>query len=399
MNNSFYRTVWRWHFFAGLVFAPVLIALAITGAIYLFKPWVEPLMHANLYYVEQGTVQKDPQTLLDAAKTYNVNARVTNYTAPQDENRAAQFAIETTGVSSDSDTVNGTVFVNPYNAEVLGFLPSTGRFMDVILLLHGELMIGTIGDRIVELAACWGVILLVTGLYLYWPSIISVGTLFKRPTPGVGRNWWKNTHALVGVWGSLGILMLILTGLPWAGVMGEQINRIATSTHTGYPDNLWGNVPTSVVPTKEIAKTAWAAEQLPVPKSQSTISSAVGLNDIDALVRSEKMAKGYTITLPASQDGVYTAAVFPRDVTAQATLHIDQYSGAVLADLRYADYGPLAKIIETGIALHEGRLLGPVNLVVCFLLCIALVFITVSGAVMWWKRRPNGKSGIPRKLE
>ncbi|GAA3314256.1 hypothetical protein GCM10020331_006360 [Ectobacillus funiculus] len=33
--------------------------------------------------------------------------------------------------------------------------------------IHGELMSGTIGDRIVELAACWAVVLIVTGLFFY----------------------------------------------------------------------------------------------------------------------------------------------------------------------------------------------------------------------------------------
>ena len=36
-----YRTVWRWHFFAGAFCVPFVIFLSITGAIYLFKPQIE----------------------------------------------------------------------------------------------------------------------------------------------------------------------------------------------------------------------------------------------------------------------------------------------------------------------------------------------------------------------
>lgn len=32
-----YRTVWRWHFYAGLFCIPFVIWLSITGSIYLFK--------------------------------------------------------------------------------------------------------------------------------------------------------------------------------------------------------------------------------------------------------------------------------------------------------------------------------------------------------------------------
>ncbi|MCR8984715.1 PepSY domain-containing protein [Brevibacillus laterosporus] len=30
--------VWRWHFYAGVLFSPFLIILACSGALYLFKP-------------------------------------------------------------------------------------------------------------------------------------------------------------------------------------------------------------------------------------------------------------------------------------------------------------------------------------------------------------------------
>jgi hypothetical protein len=36
-RNSLYQAVWRWHFYAGLIFAPFLIILAVTGSIYLLR--------------------------------------------------------------------------------------------------------------------------------------------------------------------------------------------------------------------------------------------------------------------------------------------------------------------------------------------------------------------------
>ena len=36
-----YRTLWRWHFYAGLFCIPFVVLLALTGAIYLFKPQLE----------------------------------------------------------------------------------------------------------------------------------------------------------------------------------------------------------------------------------------------------------------------------------------------------------------------------------------------------------------------
>ena len=36
-----YRTIWRWHFYAGLFVVPMVLILALSGALYLFKPQVE----------------------------------------------------------------------------------------------------------------------------------------------------------------------------------------------------------------------------------------------------------------------------------------------------------------------------------------------------------------------
>ncbi|HVW01775.1 MAG TPA: PepSY domain-containing protein, partial [Planctomycetaceae bacterium] len=36
-----YRSVWRWHFYAGLFCIPFVIVLALSGSIYLFKPQIE----------------------------------------------------------------------------------------------------------------------------------------------------------------------------------------------------------------------------------------------------------------------------------------------------------------------------------------------------------------------
>lgn len=47
MTSNLYRAVWRWHFFAGLIILPVLVWLATTGAIYLYKPELERTLYRD----------------------------------------------------------------------------------------------------------------------------------------------------------------------------------------------------------------------------------------------------------------------------------------------------------------------------------------------------------------
>jgi uncharacterized iron-regulated membrane protein len=56
------------------------------------------------------------------------------------------------------------------------------------------------------------------------------------------------------------------------------------------------------------------------------------------------------------------------------------------------------KTVEIGIAFHEGRLFGWPNLILNLLACLSLIFIAVTGALMWWIRRPKGAIGVPEKF-
>ena len=53
--------------------------------------------------------------------------------------------------------------------QVLKTVDENARFMKVLFRLHGELLMGNRGSAVVELAASWAIIMIVTGLYLWWP--------------------------------------------------------------------------------------------------------------------------------------------------------------------------------------------------------------------------------------
>src|SRR3954452_3501483 len=52
-SGGLFRAFWRWHFYAAFIVAPVLLVLASTGLIYLFRFQLEAMMHADVMKVEQ----------------------------------------------------------------------------------------------------------------------------------------------------------------------------------------------------------------------------------------------------------------------------------------------------------------------------------------------------------
>jgi len=128
------------------------------------------------------------------------------------------------------------------------------------------------------------------------------------------------------------------------------------------------------------------------------LSPQPGALGIDAAMRRFNalgLAPGYSIALPRGPLGVYTASVYPEDLSRQRVVHLDQYSGRVLLDMGYADYGALGRGLEWGINVHLGNEYGTVNRVVLIVACAAILLLCLSGAVMWWKRRPIGGIGVP----
>ncbi|MGD9544270.1 MAG: PepSY domain-containing protein, partial [Methylocystis sp.] len=52
-SAALYRMIWRWHFYAGLFCLPFVTVLALSGAVYLFKPQIDaffdrPYTHMSL---------------------------------------------------------------------------------------------------------------------------------------------------------------------------------------------------------------------------------------------------------------------------------------------------------------------------------------------------------------
>src|SRR3546814_12754024 len=102
------------------------------------------------------------------------------YLPPAAPDAAAQAVIKPAGGDSLS------VYVNPYSGQVLGALPERGTLMWTIRRLHSLDYFGPIANGAIEISAGWSILLVLTGIYLWWPrgrkqGVVSVrGSTLKR---------------------------------------------------------------------------------------------------------------------------------------------------------------------------------------------------------------------------
>lgn len=406
-EKRFYRAVWRWHFFAGLFAIPFMIMLSVTGAIYLFKPQLDSLMYRELMFVSprSQTVSADDQ--LDAVRSAFPDAKIKAYSPTFAADRSSKFDI------TANDKRNLFVFVDPYDARVLGSYDADRNLQNYAVLLHGELMIGRVGDTLVELAACWALVLMITGLYLWFPRDGAGirGTLLPRLFTKSKRIFWRDIHATVGFYGSLIVIFMILTGLFWTGFWGEKF----ASVWSGFPPqkdagSVSSTVLTGSLNTTSDKKVAWAAEQMPMPESQhgahdhskmlasqasASLSQGIDLNTVEKIARQRNVIAGYSIVFPQTETGVYTISAPLGDPFSQRTIHVDRFSGEVLAEVGWQDYHAVPKTVTWGISLHEGLVFGLANQILMLLAALTVFVLAVSGTIMWWQRRPAKCLGAP----
>ena len=399
---SFYSLAWRWHFYAGLFVAPFMILLALTGIIYLFKPQLDPLLYDHLLNVTPAHHSLSADEQLSRVQATYPQGHISQYLPPINPQRSGQFVVHNGGHELN-------VFINPYTGQVLGEQDAKLNLQAVARALHGELMIGTLGDRLVELAAGWGVVLVVSGLYLWWPRGQSAAGILWPRLNRRGRLLWRDFHAVTGFWGAALLLFMLISGMTWTGFWGKQYADLWNR----FPVAMWNDVPKSDIEARSLNSATrqtvpWAMENTPMPVSgahaehmahaahaSGPAAPGIRLQDVVDTATARQVEPGYSITLPTTASGVFTIAVFADDPRNDATLHVDQYTGTVLADVRWQHYGNVARATEMSVMLHEGKLFGSLNQIAILLVCLMILLSSVSGLVIWWKRRPQGGLGVP----
>ncbi|MFN3816157.1 PepSY-associated TM helix domain-containing protein [Brevundimonas sp.] len=381
-----YRAVWRWHFYAGLLVLPVLCLMALTGALYLFKDEIDAAVYRPWEQIEAGPAWASPDRWT-AAASVGAGGRVVNVRVPDRPDRAVRLTVRR------PDGEQRTAFVNPYDSQYLG---STryGDLTEIIKRTHSLAIIGPWANLLVEIVAGWALILVATGMFLWWPRKREAGVLTVRGTPPSGRPFWRDVHAVTGLYAGAVIAFLVVTGMPWSAVWGDRVLALIRETGTGRPAapaaSPWLHADHADAP----AGVGWTMEGAALHGGPDSSHGAGGLATVLAAVDAEALPRPFTVTIPTDPTLAYTVAREIRQVEDTRTLYIGA-DGGLRADIRYDQFGVGAKAFDWGVAVHQGTQYGWLNRYLMLGGCIAVWLLAVSGLVMWWKRRPKGRVGAP----
>lgn len=392
LTTALYGRIWRWHFYAGLFVLPFILILSVSGAIYLFKPqtdrWEERAWQG---FPAAGTVTPDRQ--LAAALGANPNTRFASYRLPERPGDAAMIHL------LRDDGWQRDVYVSPQGRVVGAIEPGT-RLSETVSTIHGTLMLGEWGDWIVELAASWTIVLILTGLYLWWPRPFhAAGTFWPRLSLR-GRPLLKDIHRSTGFWIAGLLLLMLASGLPWAGAWGTAFKWVRTELGAVKGPQNWKTGADGGHTAHDHAA-MMAMARRPVPAAPGLPLAA-----FVARAEAEHMAFPVLILPPHAPQrfgpptgNEWTVKSEPQNRWLGRRVSYDPRTGAETGRSSFADQHVVDRVVNTGVAWHEGQLFGWVNQLIGLLTSIALLAISILGIAMWLKRRPAASFGAPPRQD
>lgn len=385
--KMFFRRI---HLYLGLAAGLVILVACFTGAILVFEKDLQTALNKKRYYVEAGTQALSPDQLVTSVKKHFPEAKVNGIKLYENPSRSAELNVsfsskkkEKAEAPKEKTETKGppqrqpgfTIFVNPYTGQVLEKYSyrETGFYTVFALhrwLLGGE---GSIGKYIVGVSTLIFLFILLTGIILWWPKTKKI--LQQRLRIKWNAGWKRlnhDLHLVAGFYSAIFLFIIAFTGLAWSFEWFNNGIYAVTNSPLKAP-----------------------------PPPRSTVISGAQRLSMDAAYATAKTAYRnatfYIINLPNDSSDVITVAALSQNAVhenATDAIYIDQYSGAVLGRLPYAQRSLGARVRSTFKPVHTGSIGGWPTKVIAFVVCLLGVTFPITGTIMWINRtRKKVKAG------
>ena len=356
MNIYFYKWLWKSHYIAGMIVVPFVLLLSATGVIYLFKDNYEKELFNNYRTVEFNEKRISLEHQLKIAQT-NWHKSPEAIVLPTAQNQSTQF-------TSGKFSHKSSLFVDPSNGKVLGKINVSETDMHKVRKLHGELLLGSFGTKIVELVASWMFVLIISGVYLFWPRKRGLKGLFTIRLKKSKRIFFRDAHTVLGFWFSILIVVILMGGFPWTDVFGSGYKWVQKNTDSGFPST-------------------WQGQGL---TSKETSLKPLSLDEMIQKAQALNLVGEVSLNFPKSLKGVYTVTNQTTRLSEMKSIHLNQYTGNVIQQHSWSDIGIMMKARLWLMAFHQGKF-GKWNFILILITAVALTLLSIAAVLSFFKSK------------
>lgn len=332
------------HLWLGFISGIILLVVAITGCMLAFEDEIRNLTELDLLYVEaQQKPQESVQHLLEAVHEYKPEAVVTQVRYFGDPEKAAQVYTKDKKIYA----------VNPYTNEVLGVRDQEKNFMFVVLSLHRTLLLGHIGEEIIFWNACIFLVILLSGLFLWWPrrrkQFRQAVTIKKNAS--LKRRYF-DLHSVAGFYVFIPMIFIVVTGIDMAAGGSSASKK----------------------------------------KSKATKGIAFSAGNYDSALHQAyhgEPVESIRINIPKDSNDVIGVSIRyeTNSLRRQTAFVYDRYSVKPLSTDKWEDKNFRQRFFGSDYEIHTGRIIGLPGKLVMFLAALITASLPVTGFLIWNSKR------------
>lgn len=360
------------HLYIGLCTGAVVFIVCLTGCIYTFQKEIR-LLTQPYYKVEipdNGTQKMLLSRQLESYQAVAADAQILRVYEHKGKNRSTMLLVGKEGAYYFA-------FINPYTTKLLGEKALAEDFFYIVLYIHMNLLLGTVGAYIVKWSVLLFLISLLTGIVLWIPKNKKVflrkkGLQSKFTIKKKSNRFMKRyqLHSVLGIYAASLLIVISLTGLGWSFSWIE------------------GLLYTAVTFEKKV-------EKVPITISASSFEAKV-LDEQSERIR-EAFPKKEMIMyfLPQSPTApLRISAVSAEDKFGKSDgWFIHPQTGERLEDNLHRDKNRGEKLRDLYYDLHTGSILGVPGKILVFLASLIGASLPVTGFLLWrYRRRKRKKS-------
>ena len=377
-NISFKKAIVQIHLWLGLTSGLVVFVLGITGCIYVFEDELKSFFYKDRMYVDvpQGSSRKTlSELLLIAQKTFGKKHPIQQIEIPAGADRSYLFKSTSKG-NPDALTYFGeqkyyhVLYINPYTGEVIKDENTKYEFFQIVLRLHRNLLLNKeIGHYVVGISVLIFVVLLITGIILWWPknmAALKQRLLFKWKSTTQLKRKNYDLHNILGFYSFFFALLIALTGLTWSfdwfddGVQWLANGGKSKKTKTVISE-----------------KTKSSATSFPIDLVFYNVS------------QQNPNTEFFSISFPKDKKSTLNVSVYANEQLNynKKQFQYDQYSAKLLKTGDFENKNSGEKLRSMNYDIHVGRILHLPGKILTFLISLIISSLPVTGFIIWWKRK------------
>ncbi|PPK67336.1 putative iron-regulated membrane protein [Methylobacter tundripaludum] len=386
-DHKIRRKIWlKVHLYIGLFAGTVFVLIGLAGSLSVFWPEIDSELNPALKKIQSYPPQADYRSLDEIAVAAKAviprqgKPYALVFPARTDEAFSVTYSLPAQTLKQSEWHL---VYVNPYNARVLGqrLMFDTGNawrgnLMNFFVRFHYSLALGEAGRTFVGIVALFLLFSVLTGLIVWWPSSGKIRRALTIKRHASAERFNFDLHKTFGFYCSIVLLVVLASGI-------EMV-------FPGYADGL-------------------VKVFLPLtPKAGAPMSAETSQREPITLVQAA------AITDKRFPDGVYKWIFFPqgeRDAyrivkgspqevnrtRPRRTLWLDQYSGKIVQERDPMTDAAGDVFLQWLYPLHNGEAFGLSGRIIIAITGLVPLLLYVTGVIRWLQKR-KAKKNLARQV-